>query len=79
MAAPRMRTINEAAAELKREDPHTAITPHAIKQMVLGGKIPHVTVGRTRLINMQQLETYLNDGIPYPRKEGEYGKLRVHS
>lgn len=28
---PRMRTIQEAAAELKQSDPNTAVTPYAIR------------------------------------------------
>lgn len=57
---PRMRTIAEAAKELKEIDPLTAITPYAIRQMVLSGEIPHINVGKKRLINMDVLENYLS-------------------
>lgn len=56
---PRMRTIQEAAAELKQSDPNTAVTPYAIRQMVLKGTIPCVYAGKKRLINMDILEGYL--------------------
>ena len=60
---PRMRTISEAAAELKELDPNTAVTPYAIKQMVLSGEIPHIKAGKKRLINMDILERYLSGGL----------------
>ena len=50
---PRMRTIQEAAAELKKLDPETAVTAYAIRQMVL----------KKHLINMDTLEKYLNCAI----------------
>lgn len=56
---PRMRTIQEAAAELKKTDPGTAVTPHAIRQLVLSGNIPHIKAGKKHLINMDTLENYL--------------------
>ena len=57
---PRMRTIQEAAKELRESDPNTALTPYAIRQMVLKGEIPCVCAGKKRLINMDILEAYLN-------------------
>ena len=57
---PRMRTIQEAAKELRQSDPNTALTPYAIRQMVLKGEIPCVRAGKKRLINMDILEAYLN-------------------
>ena len=56
---PRMRTIQEAAAELRRIDPHTAVTPYFIRQMVLSGTIPHVKAGNKRLVNLDTLLEYL--------------------
>ena len=57
---PRMRTIQEAAAELKAADPNTAVTAYAIRQMVLNNVIPHIKACKKRLINMDTLEKYLN-------------------
>lgn len=56
---PRMRTIAEAANEIKLADPNTAITPYAVRQMVLNGTIPHIRIGKKRLVNMDVLERYL--------------------
>lgn len=56
---PKMRTIQEAAAEIKRTDPNTAVTPYAIRQMVLNGNLPHIKAGKKYLINLDVLERYL--------------------
>ena len=56
---PRMRTIQETAKELRETDPNTALTPYAIRQMVLNGTIPCINVGKKRLINMDVLEGFL--------------------
>lgn len=53
--APRMRTIQEAAAELRRIDPDTAITPYFIRRLVLDGTIPHVSAGNKRLVNLDTI------------------------
>lgn len=57
---PRMRTIQEAAAELKQSDPNTAVTAYAIRQMVLNGTIPCIYAGKKRLINIDLLEEFLS-------------------
>lgn len=56
---PRMRTINEAAAEMREADPHTAVTPHFIRQLILAGKVPHVKAGNKYLVNLDGLQEYL--------------------
>lgn len=73
---PRMRTIHEAAAELKRIDPGTAVTPYFIRCMVLDGTIPHVRAGTKRLINLDKLLEYLATA-PAPAPEpAQYGQIR---
>ena len=59
MEAPRMRTINEAMDWLKKADPGTAITPHALRRLIVSGELPHVMIGRKYLINLHTLEDYL--------------------
>lgn len=61
---PRMRTINEAAAEIRALDPHTAVTPHFIRQLILDGKIPSVMAGRKYLVNLDGLQEYLANPSP---------------
>lgn len=73
---PRMRTIQEAAAELRRLDPGTAITPHYIRRLVLDGTIPHVRAGNKRLVNLDMLLSYLS-APPAPEPEPVvYGQIR---
>ena len=67
---PRMRTIQEAAAELRRIDPHTAVTPYFIRRMVLSGAIPHVKAGNKRLVNLDTLRRPVQD----ERAEGKKRK-----
>lgn len=74
---PRMRTIQEAAAELKRIDPDTAITPYFIRTMVLDGTIPHVSAGHKRLINLDTLLEYLATApTQAPEQPMVYGQIR---
>lgn len=62
---PRMRTIRQAIAEIKRSDPQTAFSERALRQAIADGFIPVVHVGeRKRLVNMAAVETYL---------QGKYG------
>lgn len=57
--AIRMRTIPEAYQELRKADPHTAITYNALRKMVITGRIPHIPVGNKRLVNMDDVERVL--------------------
>ena len=50
MCVPRMRTLPETAAELKRLDNNTAVTLTALRRMVKQGVIPSVSVGKKRLV-----------------------------
>ena len=51
----RMRTLDAAIAQLKEDDPNTALTKHALRQMVLTGRVPHVKAGAKYLINYDGL------------------------
>lgn len=75
MQTPRMRTIPEAAAELKRMDKNTAITLCALRRMVKTGEIPSVAIASKRLINMNQLLELL-DGQAASRDEQDAGDAR---
>lgn len=52
---PRMRTVPEAFAELKKADPSTAYTLRALRAAVNRGEIPVIKVGNKRLINLDRL------------------------
>ena len=58
---PRMRTVPEAAKEMKRIDPNTAVTEYHIRQLALSGVLPRVQAGRKLLINFDLLLEYLAD------------------
>ena len=73
---PRMRTIQEAAAELRRIDPDTAVTPYRIRQMVLDGTLPHVNAGNKRLINLDTLLQYLTEAPAPAPAPPMYGHIR---
>ncbi len=68
---PRMRTVAEAAKEMKRIDPNTAVTEYHIRQLALSGVLPRVQAGRKLLINFDLLLEYLQN----PTAE----KFQVHS
>lgn len=58
---PRMRTVKEAAAELKELDPHTALSEWRIRELALSGILPRVQAGKKMLINLDLLLEYLQD------------------
>lgn len=64
----RMRTIKEAAAELREMDEKTAITEYRLRQLVLSGAVPSFQAGNKYLLNMDLLIEYISNGTP-KRKE----------
>ena len=62
--AARMRTIGEAAAWLRENDPETAFTPTALRRLVISGTLPSVRIGSKYLINLDTLEAFLTGSVP---------------
>ena len=56
---PRMRTVSEAAQEIKELDAQTAITPYHIRRLCLDGIIPTVRAGKKILLNLDLLLEYM--------------------
>lgn len=56
---PRMRTVHEAAEELRRMDEGTAVTEYHIRQLAINNVIPRVKAGKKYLINLDALIEYL--------------------
>lgn len=56
---PRMRTAEGALAIIKEQDPDTAVTLRYIRRLIAEGTIPHVPVGRKKLVNVDGLLAYL--------------------
>lgn len=61
---PRMRTVSNAVAEIKKIDPNTDFTERALRRMVAQNEIPAVSVGNKKLINLDLLIEKLS-GISY--------------
>lgn len=58
------RTIREAAAWFKGQDPGTALTETAIRRLVRTGTVPSIRVGKKYLVNLEALEDYLAGAYP---------------
>ena len=62
----RMRTVDQAAAWLREQDPETALTKTALRRLVVTGQLPSVHVGQKYLISLETLEDYLAGAVPLP-------------
>lgn len=60
-SVPRMRTISEAAAEIKALDSGTALTEWRIRELALSGVLPRIQAGKKLLINLDALFEYLEN------------------
>lgn len=58
---PRMRTVKEAAAEIKQLDSGTAMTEWRIRELAISGVLPRVQAGKKLLINLDTLFEYLEN------------------
>ena len=56
---PKLRLLSETYAEIKKDDPNTALTMNALRCLVKTGEIPSVQIGRKRLVNYEKLLEYL--------------------
>lgn len=55
----RIRTIDTAYEEIRKNDPDTAISRNYIRQIVRDGTIPSIRTGNKYLVSMQVLEEYI--------------------
>ena len=58
---PKMRTVNEAAQELKQLDPNTAMSSYHIRRLCLDGILPTVRAGKKLLLDLNLLIEYMTD------------------
>lgn len=56
---PKYRTVAQAALHIREVDPETSITESAIRHLIAGGKVRHITVGKRVLLDFDQLEQML--------------------
>jgi len=73
---PRMRTILEAHKAIKEADSGTAITPFAIRRLILNADIPSIRAGNKYLVDLDTLEEYLKNPAPDPINNN-YGRIRA--
>ena len=59
MATPRMRTAPGALEIIKELDPGTAVTLRYIRRLIATEAVPHVDVGRKKLVNVDRLLDFL--------------------
>lgn len=59
MPTPRMRTAQGALEIIKEVDPGTAVTLRYIRGLIATGAVPHVDVGRKKLVNVDQILRFL--------------------
>jgi len=73
-----MRTLREAIDHIKAVDPDTALTYHALRELVLSGNIPHLSIGKKRLVNLDEIERHLTEGsVASPTEpEAKHGEIR---
>ena len=64
--APRMRTIDQAAAWLRENDPDCAVTKTALRRLVVTGQFPSVRIGSKYLIDLDMLADFLRGSLPEP-------------
>ena len=72
----RMRTIDAAIAQLRKDDPGSCVTRHALRQMILSGKVPHIRAGNKYLINYDKLLDVLAGDAVVSGPEKELGVIR---
>ena len=58
----RMRTINEALALIRQQDPETAVTYNFIRKLLDGDKVRHFRSGSRYILNFDDLLNELNMG-----------------
>ena len=56
---PRLRRISDVVKEMREEDPATAITYLAIKDLIKAGKITAAKYGNAWLVNLDELYNVL--------------------
>lgn len=66
----RMRTAAQAYLEIKKSDPNTGVSERLIRDLINHNKIPVITQGTKKLINMDALEAYLSNPDSFSVTEG---------
>lgn len=73
----RMRTIDQAHADLLEADPNCALTKTALRRMVVSGRVPSCRMGIKYLIDLDKLPEYLFSQDPEQQPETIKGIRRL--
>ena len=60
MAIPKMRTATGIVAEIRKDDPDTAVTEYHVRMLLRGGKVHVVRSGRKVLANVDDVIALLS-------------------
>ena len=74
---PRFRTLTKTYDHLKTLDSETAVTPYALRRMVISGHIPSIKVGKKYLIDIDLLNDYLKEIRPEDVMPGYEPQIRL--
>lgn len=66
----RIRTLSETYLFIKEMDADTAITPNALRQMVVSGRVPCIKAGKKYLLDVDVLLEFLK-GVPIEKTKQE--------
>ena len=58
----KMRTIDQAVADMHAHDPETALTKTALRRLVVSGAIPSTRIGIKYIIDEEKIEELLSSG-----------------
>ena len=61
---PRMRTLKETYNYIKQQDPNSAITQNALRNLVRNGKLPCIHIGAKYLLDLDVLDEFLRGAKP---------------
>lgn len=70
-----LRTLSEAFKYIKEQDPKTALTPWALRLMVVSGEVPCIKSGKKYLIDMDGLVEYLSGKTVQNMRDLDLDKL----
>jgi hypothetical protein len=73
MFLPKIRTLQEAYAEIKLSDPQTTLSFYTFRNFVVSGAIPSRKTGKRYLINMADVERFFVNEVSeqiIPAKQG---------
>ena len=78
MTLPRMRTAQGVLDEIKAHDPESEVSLHYIRNIIKQNAIPVVSVGRKKLVDIDQVLEFLAKGNASPVPcESKLRRVRV--